>query len=429
MNWAMEQATGDPRAQCLLYVVSDAANEEGIAWPSADWMAAKSQQSRATVYRRLAHLQELGVLVMFPRYVDENGKIWRDNAPGRRRSSPEIRLQLGVFIKKNDEPSDDAEAADQGEPLSHPETGVSLSSDGAVAVVRQGPSHCRDDNHLLNRREDPSPQSPSSPSEGETGQPKEAVSEAEPSLDGLDKFKTTYPIASNNPALAASLWQALSETERVKAQRGAEGLRAYWLGFDVKRRPAIKHPEKFLADPALWEEFARYAPPDVKPAPEKPRVTLPINGPEHMAVALCCIIADRPVPRGHPGPDGDVFDYVGEVPAGAEAMVQLVSFDATGKIDTTRWQAVHAGTPLCAAWRERVAEWLGVAPEMRRFWLNAAGQIVPTAAEAYREPKQGVPEKWWFPRSMEGLLVPITATGFPPAKGKHDPPEDVEHEG
>lgn len=159
MNWAMEQATGDPRAQCLLYVIADCANEEGIAWPGADWMAEKSQQSRATVYRRLEAMQALGLMLLFPRWTDDNGKIWREAGPGRWRTSPEIRLQFAVTIKQNPPPDDGPETPKSPPPLSQAETtpvaaerqGLSHCSDTVVSPVRQGSSHCCDDNHHLNQ--------------------------------------------------------------------------------------------------------------------------------------------------------------------------------------------------------------------------------------------------------------------------------------
>lgn len=159
MNWAMEQATGDPRAQCLLYVIADCANEEGVAWPGADWMAEKSQQSRATVYRRLDALQALGVLSMRPRWTDDHGKIWFEPATGRWRTSPEIRLHFGVFIKQNLSADDDPETPKSAPPMSQAETtpvspvrqGSSQCSDTVVSPVRQGSSHCCDNNHHLNQ--------------------------------------------------------------------------------------------------------------------------------------------------------------------------------------------------------------------------------------------------------------------------------------
>ena len=150
MNWAMEQATGDPRAQCLLYVIADCANEQGVAWPGADWMAEKSQQSRATVYRRLEALQALGLLVTRPRWIDDDGKIWFEPAPGRWRTSPEIRLQFGVTITQNPPPDDAPEGSETPAPMSQAETGSSHCSDDVVAPLRQGSSHCCDNNHHSN---------------------------------------------------------------------------------------------------------------------------------------------------------------------------------------------------------------------------------------------------------------------------------------
>src|SRR5262249_30680698 len=141
---------------CLLYVVSDLADEHGVAWPSADWMAKKSQQSRATVYRRLGQLQDLGLLVMFPRWIDSDGKIWNAAASGRHPTSPAIPLQLGVIIKQDGPPPDDGDEPDGASPLSQPETTPPVSAgDTPVSPVRRGSSHCGDDNHHLTREDSP----------------------------------------------------------------------------------------------------------------------------------------------------------------------------------------------------------------------------------------------------------------------------------
>lgn len=219
MNWAMKQATGDPRAQCVLYVVADVANEEGVAWPSADWMAKKSQQSRATVYRRLSQMQDMGLLVMFPRYIDSDGKIWNAAAPGRRRTSPEIRLQLGIFIKQEEPSSDDEEAAETDETPSLAETTPSShSSDIPVAVQRQGSSHCSDSKtpHLNQGKNPPTPLTGGS-------QPAPPV----PEESEIAALRSIYPIPITDVPKTLSVWSAMTEAERNDALLGARGYAAF----------------------------------------------------------------------------------------------------------------------------------------------------------------------------------------------------------
>lgn len=234
MNWAMAQATGDPRAQCLLYVVADTADAEGVAWPSADWMASKSQQSRATVYRRLAQMQELGLLVMFPRYIDNEGKIFTAAAPGRRRTSPEIRLQLGVFLKQTDPPADEDEGAESGDPLSPAETTPVAASDSPVAPERRGSSHCGDSkNHLSNQEENPP-----TPLAGGCD-------------DDLAALRAVYPIPITDVPKTLSVWAAMTEQERADALLGAKG----YADFIAKQRQRgssrnVKDTHRWLRDRA-----------------------------------------------------------------------------------------------------------------------------------------------------------------------------------
>ncbi len=241
MNWAMEQATGDPRAQCLLYVIADCANEQGIAWPGADWMAEKSQQSRATVYRRLELLQETGLLVMFPRWIDENGKIWNAASSGRRRTSPEIRLQFEIMIKHvvaHDEPETEVKPSP---PLSQPETGVSQPETTESHQVRRGSSHCSDNNHHLNQEDSPPP-----PLRGE------ALAE-----DWKD-FENEWSEPILRQSLAQQVWSSLTPAERALARQAARGYRLHRLA--QKRPPTILAAHRFLRERDAWARFAAIAP-------------------------------------------------------------------------------------------------------------------------------------------------------------------------
>lgn len=194
MNWAMKQATGDPRAQCLLYVVADAASPEGIAWPSADWLAGKSQQSRATVYRRLKQMQGMGLLILFPRYIDNDGKIWTNAASGRRQTSPEIRLQFDALVTENIIP-------EHGEAEDSSDTPVS-ASDTPIATQQQPPSHCGDSkNPNLNQER------PIQPSQGKALD--------QDSEKRFQEFKSSYPDGIVDPEAAKREFAALSEPDQI----------------------------------------------------------------------------------------------------------------------------------------------------------------------------------------------------------------------
>lgn len=203
MNWALQQATGDPRAQCLLYVIADCASVEGVAWPSADWLADKSQQSRATVYRRLQALQELGLCTVFPRYIDDSGKMWNEPGPGRRRSkSPEIRLHLDVTVTHTASQDDDDDASQpENDPQSQPENGGGVSLTGETRE-----SHCCDSNKNHHLTED----SPQAPQRGVIEPP-------------LEEFQKAYPIPFTDYERTKSAWSVMTEAERREAITGANG--------------------------------------------------------------------------------------------------------------------------------------------------------------------------------------------------------------
>jgi hypothetical protein len=126
---------------------------------------------------------------------------------------------------------------------------------------------------------------------------------------------------------------------------------------------------------------------------------------EGRAFAVCQAIA---------GTEGAWSLLRDQIPNGEEALATLWRVDDRGRIDTSDWVAVKSGTPQCVAWAERVKEWLKSYPRERRFWLDAQGNIVRAREEAHQ------PEGALLPSHVQGLLVPPTPTGFPPAKGNHD---------
>lgn len=206
MNWALQQATGDPRAQCLLYVIADCASVEGVAWPSADWLADKSQQSRATVYRRLSALQEMGICTVFPRYIDDNGKMFNEPGPGRRRSkSPEIRLHLDATVRRETSDEDvEGQSQAENDPQSQAENEGGASLTGEI-----GESHCCDSNKNRNLTED----SPQAPQRGVIEPP-------------LEEFQKAYPLAFTDFERTKAAWSVLTEAERRDAITGAAGYAA-----------------------------------------------------------------------------------------------------------------------------------------------------------------------------------------------------------
>lgn len=250
MNWAMEQATGCPWTQCLLYVVADAANPDGICWPSADWMAEKSQQSRATVYRRLGELRDMGLLALFPRFIDDEGKVHYEGASGRRQTSPEIRLIFSIKVdlprkrvrRNPDENDDDGEGG-----VSLSATGESpLSDSPPVAAERQPPSHCSDSEKNRNLNQEDSPQPPKG-----GGQ---AINEE--LEDDITEFGRNYPAPITNMPRLRTVLAAIPRPQRRRiVTTAAKGYASYIRECDQKKKPrAVKDADRWVAS-GMWEGY------------------------------------------------------------------------------------------------------------------------------------------------------------------------------
>jgi len=375
MNWAMEQATGDPRAQCLLYVIADSANEEGVAWPGADWMAAKSQQSRATVYRRLDALQASGLLVMFPRWIDDNGKIWNAAASGRRRTSPEIRLQFEVFIKRIDIPLDDEIDQDVSPPQSQAETGVSHGSDGVVSPERQGSSHCSDNNHHLNQEKESPPTPPSGGGVGLS--------------DGWEEFELDWQEPILRQSLARQVWDVLTEAERSLARKAARGYVAHRKA--QKKPPNVINAQTFLKERDAWDRFAALAPADVVP------ITTAVFEAEGLpSWQARCVIATicglRP-PQAMGLAEGRGMRFPQPLTAAALALAQF-SDD-----DPKTYLVIKAGTQQCGAWKQ---------------FLNIEPRPIVVGYKRQEITPQRFVDDW--PVKESGLIVPRGTNGWPPRK-------------
>lgn len=101
MNWAMGARTDGVSAQCVLFVVADTANEHGVSiHADPDYIAARTRQSRATVFRRLKELEAAGALTRFKRFREDGAPVY------------EIRLNLAVDIDYDSVPDDDGSAPD-----------------------------------------------------------------------------------------------------------------------------------------------------------------------------------------------------------------------------------------------------------------------------------------------------------------------------
>ena len=111
MNWAWQQRLS-PNLKLILMALSDAADDDGVCWPSVTTIAKKCNVSTRTVRRGLQSLVENGLLVSEPRYRNDGSN-----------SSNRYRLQLGGGDKLS--PTPDSGDRPPGHPCQGaPDTGV-----------------------------------------------------------------------------------------------------------------------------------------------------------------------------------------------------------------------------------------------------------------------------------------------------------------
>lgn len=401
MNWAMGARTDGVSAQCVLFVVADTANEHGVSiHADPDYIAARTRQSRATVFRRLKELEQAGALTRLKRFRDDGAPIY------------EIRLKLDVEIDY-DTPPDDGGATQDIEGESQIETPPqSQIETGKVSPVRQAESQSCDSKSPSKNPED----SPPTPQEGGNGpaiEPARQASEAGQAIEieGWSEFKSAFE-ADQVPILrisiAKDIFAALKPPERTLVVSAARGLIAQRAR---EKKPGMKpSAQTFLREIESWSGFAKLAPP-LPPLP-KPKITLLPGSDEFKAIVLCRAVAWMP-----PMDDGQSVEFIGQPPAGAHNLAALAN------IPQSQWILIGKRDPRYVAWCERLKEWLGFWPEDRRYWLNAAGEIVPSVQEA-----EGYGDRSRLPKSIDGLRFPPTPDGWPPrkdiAKSSTDPPKE-----
>ena len=407
--WVRSFALGDPCAKSILLALCNYVNDQGIATAGISTLALDTEYSDNTIRRRLVWLETIGAIARIPRFRDEHGRI---NYEGRgKRTSDEIKLLLDADpeeIETAAAASRNSAATVETEAASPPTQGMQSDTSEEVSppTALPQPSHTVGGPKTLSKWElGESPQSPPC-----TEKPKESgLAKKEESDLALSQFKATYPIPTNRPEQLASAWSRLNPEDRRKCQRGAEGARKL-RETNPKRPPPIVDPCKFVASPALWAEYVRYAP------PEPPRyVKLKPGSDEQLAAAVIAAVAGRKV----------LTELREPIPEGAAALARFANSDGLGRpIDYASWLVVERDDPRCVAWQNRVKEWLHVWIEPDRIFLDEYGRRVRHANEAATAVwAAGTAWERTVPKSTVGLVVPCE---WPPAKGVRDPPHQAD---
>lgn len=220
--WARCLKLGNPYAKlvlvsCCLYV-----NDAGSCFVGIATLADDTELSADTVRKRLKWLEDIGAIVRFPRWIDENG---RANSDGRgKRTSDEIRLMI------DEEPEAiEARANGQSEPVCEDDA---MTEAAEVSPLNQQGLNQSPENAQDSASPRPALGQPSDSGKGlDSSEPEPEVSPPTPLAGGCDVglsvLAEAYPIPITDVPKASAVWSALSEQERSEALLGARGYRDF----------------------------------------------------------------------------------------------------------------------------------------------------------------------------------------------------------
>lgn len=375
MNWAMSARTDGVSAQCVLLVVADTANENGISvHADPDYLAERTRQSRATVFRRLRELEAENALVRFKRFDEHGAPIY------------EIRLNLAATVDYTsakataDDPQDIGAESQIETPLeSQPET-------PKVSPVRQAESQWCDShkNPSKNPREESPPYPPPGGFAGEIEQRKIGA-------ERLRQIEPLWPDPITDAHQAVNVLEALSDVEWNDCLTGAKG---YAKFIRERRSNGQKRSVKDFHNWARNRQWAGYLTVGKQAEVAAKRVDIVEKSEEWNAWTIYYKICGR---RHIPIFMVRMTANFGQAKRIANVPSQWPPVGRGLELDERKWITVESGTPQIAAWLRRLRE-LENAPisldkrldESRGIWVSFL-----------RVPTEWPPGKKLVPASLE----------------------------
>lgn len=342
--WARNLRLNNPHAKLTLSMLSLYVDGDGYCFVSIPTLADDTELSQQTVRSRLAWLEEIGAVVRLPQWIDEYGR--RNGDCKGKRTSDLIRLMIDVDPEL-------LEAAARGEietvsrevsPM--PQTGLNA----AAETVSPAPALRQPYDSAEGLNSEPEPESsPKSPSRGREGD-RDALEESEP--EDFDPAWQSWPAGAKRRDLALAEFRQL-EPDKQRLCRAAVG--PFLDSLKRMKRDAVPNFHLWIKQ-RRFEEFPNARLPD--PAPARRWV----DGDELAGLQLAARIGRRPLRLVEDPERGrGLWSFK---PAQAD-MVAIAPFASE---DPAAWLQVELGTPQFAAWRDRLALWLGVEIESERVW-------------------------------------------------------------
>jgi hypothetical protein len=384
LNWARKIYVGDSLAKSLLRAIADYADEHGHAWPSHSRLAADCEMSESTVKRRIAQLEEIGLVVTFRCWIDDLGR--RNREQRGRETSRDIVLALGTM---RDPPAATSETTDGGPDEgggsdSTPSSGVEGVPAAPHGVQRDPPggSHVTTPNEpSLNQKD-----SPQTPQVGGGCLEGEARKLFEYFLHNCLGWRTQA-----NQERIVAMFAALSEADQIACAAASPVHAAECTKLKKKSQDAWK-----LIRDSYWTRYPEARMPERKPDP------VWISDPGDLAaLRLLAVITDRPPPRTIDDPERGT-GFWRAMPVTPD-LLALASGDA---VDVLDWFVAEPETREFNAWRHRLHDWTGQWVEPRLVMRRGTHTIQLPGQQPFEAQNrtQGIPVPWPFPPRKDGTI-------------------------
>lgn len=406
--WARKLSLNNALAKGLLQFVCNYVSDDGVATVSLETLSEDSEQSVATVRRRLRWLEEMGVVALLPRWIDGDGRV---NYDGRgRQVCSDIRLNLDLDLIELAMRTSDGQAlgddaagpaeirGSQQQPLNSEPGGIRQQPLNpvrgiSVGVPVESPPIGSEESSL---KKESTPKSPSVPEA--SGAPQQAPPPAErpqggiqgeqaaaPEPPGLDRLIRNF----SNPALVNRA-KTLKEFLNLSAedQHKAEDIAARFAADCRRLKKAPKRLHLWLRD----RDFANYV------GSTGALRFVPAKDPGGGAVrVLAALLGNITVPSHWGGRDegGGAYGYW----LWFELEPRFLGL-AQAQAERHRWPEFRVGSQHHGAWQSFVDAIMG--PERRKH--------LPTERGVFRAP-------WPWPPRVDGTLSSApepSSTGPPP---------------
>ncbi|GIQ73209.1 helix-turn-helix domain-containing protein [Bradyrhizobium sp. RD5-C2] len=385
-SWARNLRLRNIQAKILLSMLTLYVDAEGTCFVSIPSLAEDCELSPQTVRRRLAWLQEIGAISRHEQWIDEQGNR---NGNGRgKRTTDKIRLLYDVdpYVIEaraaGRAAADDIDETVAGEDEISPTCQIGLNPEVSPAPGLRQPYHSG--KGLIS---EPEPEDPPKSPSGGFPDDHETIEEGEPA-----EFASAFDGYVGHEVMRRDL--ALEEFRLLTQEDRSWCGDAVPLYMAKLRELKQRRPMNFH----LWvrtrgfREFPAPGATAAKPAPPQRRL---VQGDELKGLTVAMRIAERRELRTIR--DQDLGEGVWTHLAPQADLVAMAAF-AGGR---DAWQVVDLGTPQFAAWRDRLAIWIGAEPQAERIFLEPFDPIVHGVSASnpnfrLRKSKQGfrVPSPW-----------------------------------